>query len=312
MKKTLSVIGVICIVWFSTAYSEAPDAPFLQTIAKTLSLRVPTPENAGGAVALYQSLFTASALLPHDNETSLLGRVSACKIVPQHVEQDEEGIIISFSDLYSIVFQGKPFQTGNIRLHCLDFDICIPIRVDYSVATLLSAEAAPSTVAIEQFTPSLFHTATYDDLNEIYTTQFSLSDAEEQEYFYLSSACIEFMQIAKLTAFLYPGMPWNEFVRIAEEMGISTHSTFSDGVWTWTTSPINTGDLLYKTTWANSRLQVANISMNPSIVTTTSPVMNIFVSANENEEVLIYCPCVFVDLFNTWRCKIIDIASLKK
>lgn len=303
MQKWICIlVSLVMLLTPFGSLAESFDAPFLDMIASALPLRDPLPEHAGGAVALYQSLFAVSALCPEDHVDSLLQRLSLCNVYPTSTHIEGESTVIAFSDLYSIVIQGDPIQNAWLRFQCGETQLQISIRADYTVATIVANTEEPELQPLDHTVTAIDSHQSYHVLEASYESKHPISDAKLSEYNDMISACIEFMQIAKLSAFLYPDMAWDEFEILLEEMGIADQGMYSENIWTLQLEPLNTGDIIYETCWEDGFLRSASIRMNPSIVTTTPPTVNIFEEAEFGEMVLIYCPCVYIDLCHTWRC----------
>lgn len=140
MKKGWMGIVVWLAIFFMipVSASESFDDPFLEAISIALPLRKPLPKDAGGAVALYQCLFSGSALYPDDDVDSLFDRLLACNIYPTSKLVEGESTIIGFSDLYSIVLQSKSIDKAAIQLQCPETKLRIPICTDNTVAMIIS------------------------------------------------------------------------------------------------------------------------------------------------------------------------------
>lgn len=295
------------IVWLAIFFmipvsaGESFDDPFLEAMSIALPLRNPLPKDAGGAVALYQCLFSGSALYPDDDVDSLFDRLLACNIYPTSRLVEGESTSIGFSDLYSIVLQSKSIDKAAIQLQCPETKLRIPICTDNTVAMTFSGREPETVPPVERQTTTIGSISEFRNLETLYDSQHPISDSTFCEYYYKASACIEFIQMAKLTAFLYPDMTWKEFEIILEGLGISKQASYLDNTCTLRIEPLNTGVIIYETIWKDGHLQSASICIEPSIVTTGTPTINVFAPANEGEMVYLYCPCVYIDLTNTWR-----------
>ena len=295
------IVGLAIFFMIPVSAGESFDDPFLEAMSIALPLRNPLPKHAAGAVPLYQCLFSGSALYPDDDVDSLLDRLLVCNIYPTSKLVEGESTVIGFSDLYSIVMHGKPLDKAFIQLQCPETKLRIPICTDYSVATIISGKEPETFPPVERQITAIDSISEFRDLEALYVSQHPVSDSTLREYYYKASACIEFIQMAKLTAFLYPDMTQNEFEIILEGLGISEQTANLDNTWTLRIEPLNTGVIIYETLWEEGHLQSASICIEPSIVTTGTPTINVFAPANEGETVYVYCPCVYIDLDNTWR-----------
>lgn len=193
MQKWICIlVSLVMLLTPFGSLAEFFDAPFLDMIASALPLRDPLPEHAGGAVALYQSLFAVSALYPEDHVDSLLQRLSLCNVYPTSTHIEGESTVIAFSELYSIVIQGDPIQNARLRFQCGETQLQIPVRADYTVATIVANTEEPELQPLDHTVTAIDSHQSYHALEASYESKHPISDAKLSEYNDMISACIEF------------------------------------------------------------------------------------------------------------------------
>lgn len=178
------------------------------------------PTNPPALLQLYQCNVLASVLQPNMKVEQVLAYIKSEHLQPTKVAQTEKDnqalTTISFSSYYRIQLYGDPIEHMDLEI-TLNEDgetlAAIPLSIDYTCHTIMNESTKVESTSIQSVSADLQEKETYlgqgmDKIHQLIIENPSLT----------KTLVYEMLQYSLFTSALYPGIPMDDVIKIANQI----------------------------------------------------------------------------------------------